>query len=144
MDLSKVTAGATFRAGVWAFMKNGQPVWAELKGKTSQGAEHNRVLWRVPGASVNQTWINAGKYEQTIPYSYLKDLGHDTDLELHYKLALTSSQVEADAIVGPVKAYKIKAVEDVKPEITSVKDSKGVEIVHDGGTVDPVVTLTGT
>lgn len=144
LDLSKVTAGATFRAGVWAFMKNGQPVWAELKGKTSQGAEHNRVLWRVPGASVNQTWINAGKYEQVIPYSYLKDLGHDTDLELHYKLALTLSQVEADAIVGPVKAYKIKAVEDVKPDISSVKDSQGVEIPKNTVTLDTSIKLTGT
>ncbi|PYC14432.1 hypothetical protein DMX02_25390 [Pseudomonas jessenii] len=144
LDLSKVTAGATFRAGVWPFMKAGQPVWLVLKGKNAQGNEHDRVVWKVPGSAVNQTWINAGKYEQVIPYSYLKDLGHDTDLELHYKLALTLSQVEADAIVGPVKTYKVKAVEDVKPEITSMKDSKGAEIVHDGGTVDPVVTLTGT
>ncbi len=127
LDLSKVTAGATFRAGVWAFMKNGQPVWAELKGKTSQGAEHNRVLWRVPGASVNQTWINAGKYEQAIPYSYLKDLGHDTDLELHYKLALTLSQVEADAIVGPVKTYKIKALPTpLKPFIKEAAGSNSL------------------
>ncbi|VVN29146.1 hypothetical protein PS619_04727 [Pseudomonas fluorescens] len=144
LDLSKVTAGATFRAGVWAFMKAGHPVRLVLKGKNAQGNEHDRVVWKVPGSAVYQAWIDTGKYEQVIPYSYLKDLGHDTDLELHYKLALTSSQVEADAIVGPVKTYKVKAVEDVKPEITSVKDSKGAEIVHDGGTVDPVVTLTGT
>ncbi|WP_174823917.1 hypothetical protein, partial [Pseudomonas moraviensis] len=109
LDLSKVTAGATFRAGVWAFMKDRQPVWAVLKGKTAQGAEHNHVLWRVPGASVNQDWINAGKYEQAVPYSYLKDLGHDTDLEIHFKAALTLSQVEADAIDGPVKRYRVKA-----------------------------------
>ncbi|WP_176470122.1 hypothetical protein [Pseudomonas sp. Irchel s3f10] len=144
LDVTQLSAGATFRAGVWAFMKTGHPVWLVLKGKNAQGNEHDRVVWKVPGSAVYQAWIDTGKYEQVIPYSYLKDLGHDTDLELHYKLALTLSQVEADAIVGPVKAYKIKAVEDVKPEITSVKDSKGAEIVHDGGTVDPVVTLTGT
>ncbi|MBY8933055.1 hypothetical protein J1G32_01870, partial [Pseudomonas fluorescens] len=144
LDVTQLSAGATFRAGVWAFMKTGHPVWLVLKGKNAQGNEHNRVLWKVPGSAVYQAWIDTGKYEQAIPYSYLKELGHDTDLELHYKLALTSSQVEADAIVGPVKAYTIKAVEDVKPDISSVKDSKGAEIVHDGGTVDPVVTLTGT
>ncbi|WP_460372087.1 Ig-like domain-containing protein [Pseudomonas sp. Tul1A2] len=145
LDVTQLAAGGTFRAGVWAFMKNGQPVWAELKGKTSQGAEHNRVLWRVPGASVNQTWINAGKYEQVIPYSYLKDLGHDTDLELHYKLALTLSQVEADAIVGPVKIYKVKALEDVKPAITKVNGSpSGVEVPPDETSVETGVILTGT
>jgi len=108
LDLSKVTAGATLRAGVWAFMKHGQPVWAALIGKTAQGAAHNHVIWRVPGSSVSQTWINAGKYEQAVPYSYLKDLGHGSDLEIHLKAALTLSEVEADAIVGPVKRYRVK------------------------------------
>ncbi|VVN31126.1 hypothetical protein PS619_04828 [Pseudomonas fluorescens] len=144
LDLSKVTAGGTFRAGVWAFMKQGHPVWAELKGKTAQGAEHNRVLWRVPGAAVNQTWINAGKYEQAVPYSYLKDLGHESDLEIHFKVALTLSQVEADAIVGPVKRYRIKAIEEVVPTIDSIKgSSRNEEIPHGGLTVETAVTLTG-
>ncbi|WP_434768862.1 Ig-like domain-containing protein [Pseudomonas triticicola] len=143
LDLSKVTAGATFRAGVWAFMKDRQPVWAELKGKTAQGAAHNHVIWRVPGAAVNQDWINAGKYEQTVPYSYLKDLGHDSDLEIHFKAALTLSQVEADAIDGPVKRYRVKAVEDVAPTIDSVQDSKGQPITNGGITVDTAVTLSG-
>jgi hypothetical protein len=143
LDLSKVTAGATFRAGVWAFMKPGQSVWAELKGKTAQGAAHNHVIWRVPGAAVNQTWINAGKYEQAVPYSYLKDLGHDSDLEIHFKAALTLSQVEAEAIDGPVKRYRVKAVEDVAPTIESVKDSKQQEIDDGGITVDTSVTLSG-
>ncbi|WP_457466258.1 hypothetical protein, partial [Pseudomonas sp. SDT291_1_S447] len=70
MDLSKVTAGATFRAGVWAFMKTGQPVRLVLKGKNAQGNEHDRVVWKVPGSAVYQAWIDTGKYEQVIPYSY--------------------------------------------------------------------------
>ncbi|MCP1475053.1 hypothetical protein ABIA54_000855 [Pseudomonas sp. EB276 TE3739] len=37
-----------------------------------------------------------------------------------------------------------REVEDLKPEVTSVKDSMNAEIPHNGGTVDPVVTLTGT
>lgn len=144
LDLSKVTAGATFRAGVWAFMKHGQPVWAELKGKTAQGAAHNHVIWRVPGAAVNQTWIDAGKYEQAVPYSYLKDLGHDSDLEIHFKAALTLSQVEADAIVGPVKRYRVKAVEDVAPTIDSVTATDDGKEISDGSTiVETDVTLTG-
>lgn len=144
LDLSKVTAGATFRAGVWAFMKDRQPVWAVLKGKTAQGAEHNHVLWRVPGAQVNQAWINAGKYEQAVPYSFLKDLDHDTDLEIHFKAALTLSQVEADAIVGPVKRYRVKAVEDVAPTITLVKGSpSGKEILHGGVTVETAAAVSG-
>jgi hypothetical protein len=126
LDLSKVTAGATFRAGVWAFIKSGQPVWAELKGKTAQGAAHDRAIWTVPGSSVNQTWINAGKFDRAVPFSYLKELGHDTYLEIDFKVALTLSQVEEEAIAGPVKRYRVKAIEDVKPAITRAEDSKGI------------------
>jgi hypothetical protein len=144
LDLSKVTAGATVRAGVWAFIKAGQPVWLTLKGKNAQGGEHNHVVWKVPGAAVNQTWINEGKYDQPVPYTYFKDLAHGTELELHFKAALTSSQVEADAIVVPVKRYRVKAVEDVKPVIGSVIDSKGVAIPQNGLTVDSSVKVSGT
>ena len=123
LDVTQLSAGATFRAGVWAFMKTGHPVWLVLKGKNAQGNEHDRVLWKVPGSAVYQAWIDTGKYEQVIPYSYLKDLGHDTDLELHYKLALTLSQVEADAIVGPIKTYTIKAF--ATPLQPSLKEAAG-------------------
>ncbi|WP_207865923.1 hypothetical protein [Pseudomonas sp. 58(2021)] len=118
LDLSDVTEGGTLRAGIWAFMKAGQPVWLELKGKTATDKEHNRQVWNVPGASVNQKWINDGEYFQDVPYSYLKELGNDSVLELHYKLALTMSQVKADAIDGPVKRYRIKSVGAVKASVS--------------------------
>ncbi|OOH79850.1 hypothetical protein BOW65_12795 [Pseudomonas koreensis] len=145
LDLSKVTAGATFRAGVWAFIKSGQPVWAELKGKTAQGAAHDRAIWTVPGSSVNQTWINAGKFDRAVPFSYLKELGHDTYLEIVFKVALTLSQVEEEAIAGPVKRYRVKAVEDVVPIIDSVKGSSRNEDIPAGGyTVETAIFLSGT
>ncbi|MFJ2426247.1 hypothetical protein [Pseudomonas sp. NPDC087804] len=144
LDLSKVTAGATVRAGVWAFIKAGQPLWLMLKGKNAQGNDHNHEVWKVPGAAVNQDWINGGKYDQPVPYTYFKDLAHGTELELHFKAALTSSQVEADAIVVPVKRYRVKAVEDVKPVIGSVIDSKGVATPQNGLTVDSSVKVSGT
>ncbi|MBY8938426.1 hypothetical protein, partial [Pseudomonas fluorescens] len=39
LDVTQLSAGATFRAGVWAFMKTGHPVWLVLKGKNAQGNE---------------------------------------------------------------------------------------------------------
>ena len=144
LDISKVTAGATVSAGVWAFIQVGQPVWLVLMGTNTQGAEHNLVVWKVPGAGVNAGWISAGKFDQGVYYDYFKALADGSDLKLHFKAALTSSQVEADAIVAPVKTYRIKAVADVKPVITSIKDSKGAEILHGGTTVDTRVILTGT
>jgi hypothetical protein len=101
-------------------------------------------VWKVPGAAVNQDWINGGKYDQPVPYTYFKDLAHGTELELHFKAALTSNQVEADAIVAPLRSYRVKAVEDVKPVIGSVIDSKGVAIPQNGLTVDSSVKVSGT
>ncbi|MGG7675560.1 hypothetical protein ACQ4OE_24255, partial [Pseudomonas sp. WC2] len=142
LDLSTVETGGTFRAGVWSFMKAGQPVWAELKGKTAQGAAHNRVIWGGAGSAVDQNWINTGKYEQAVPYSYLKDLGHDTELEIHFKVALTTSQVEADAIVGPVKKYRIKALDLRQP---AIKEASGADLepVNAIDTLTAVVDYTG-
>lgn len=144
LDISKLTAGATVSAGVWAFIMAGQPVWLVLMGTNAQGEQHNLVVWKVPGAAVNAGWISAGKFNQGVFYDYFKELADGSDLELHFKAALTSSQVEADAIVAPVKIYRIKAVADVKPVIASVIDSKGIAIPQDGLTVDTNITLSGT
>ncbi|MBN3865798.1 YncE family protein, partial [Pseudomonas frederiksbergensis] len=145
LDLSKVTTGATIQAGVWAFIKAGQPVRLTLKGKKAGGLAHDLEVWKVPGAAVNQGWIDNGKFDRAVPHSYLKDLANKSTLELHFKAALTTSQVEADAIVAPVKTYTIKAVEDVKPAITSIQDfPSGDKIPAGGSTVGKALTLTGT
>jgi YVTN family beta-propeller protein len=44
----------------------------------------------------------------------------------------------------PVRTYTIKAIEDVRPEITRVEDSKGNEILPGGTTGDTSITLEGT
>jgi hypothetical protein len=144
LDISKLTAGATVSAGVWAFIQVGHPVWLVLIGTNAQGEQHNLVVWKVPGAAVNAGWISAGKYNQGVSYDYFKELADGSNLELHFKAALTSSQVEADAIVAPVKTYRVKAVADVKPVITSVIDSKGIAIPQNSLTVDPNVKVSGT
>ncbi|MGF6518288.1 hypothetical protein ABH912_005754 [Pseudomonas sp. BT76 TE3572] len=145
LDLSQVTTNRTLRAGVWAFIADKQPVWLVLKGRKADGTVHNHTMWRVPGAAVNPTWLASGRYEQAVPYSYLKDLGHDTQLELHFKAGLTKSQVESEAIVAPVREYTVKAFVEVRPTIDSVTGSpSGVDIPEGGTTVETAVTLTGT
>ncbi|MFJ4544701.1 hypothetical protein ACIP1X_13960 [Pseudomonas sp. NPDC088885] len=145
LDISKLTAGATISAGVWAFIQVGQPVWLVLIGTNTQGAEHTLVVWKVPGAAVNAGWISAGKYNQGVYYDFFKDLADGSNLELHFKAALTSSQVETDAIVAPVKRYRVKGVEDVKPTISSVKGSpSGIEIPEGATTYETSVILSGT
>ncbi|KAE9643251.1 hypothetical protein [Pseudomonas sp. PB106] len=107
LDVTNVTEGATVLARDWAFIALNQRVKLELKGKTAAGAEHNLLLLPWPGSYVNQDWLNAGEFQYALPYSYLTELGHGTALELHFKAALTLSEEEADAIVAPLKTYRI-------------------------------------
>ncbi|MBX9410658.1 hypothetical protein K5E40_34105, partial [Pseudomonas baetica] len=122
LDLSKVTSGATVVAGVWAFIAVNQRVKLELKGTKSNGDDFHFVRWPWPSSYVNQNWINASRYSYQVPYDLLKDLANDSKLELHFKAALTLSRVEEEAILAPVKAYTIKAL-DLK--VPSIKEASG-------------------
>ncbi|MDD1005560.1 hypothetical protein, partial [Pseudomonas sp. TNT2022 ID642] len=122
LDLSKVTSGATVVAGVWAFIAVNQRVKLELKGTKSNGDDFHFVRWPWPSSYVNQNWINASRYTYQVPYDLLKDLANDSKLELHFKAALTLSRVEEEAILAPVKAYTIKAL-DLK--VPSIKEASG-------------------
>jgi hypothetical protein len=144
LDLSKVTAGATIVSGIWAFIAVQQRVKLTLTGKKNNGEALNLDVWPWPSSNVNQNWIDSGRYAYTLAYNDIKDLADGTDLELHFKAALSLSPTETDAIIAPVKRYKILAVEDLKPTITSVKDSKGIEIEQNGVTTDPNIKVSGT
>jgi hypothetical protein len=144
LDLSKVTAGATIVSGIWAFIAVQQRVKLTLTGKKNNGEALNLDVWPWPSSNVNQNWIDSGRYAHTLAYNDIKDLADGTDLELHFKAALSLSPTETDAIIAPVKRYKILAVEDLKPTITSIKDSKGIAIPQNSFTVDPNVKVSGT
>ena len=61
------------------------------------------------------------------------------------KTRIDRSSDKSKAVTFPVRTYTIKAVEDVKPQITSVKGSpSGDEIPEGDTTVETAVTLTGT
>jgi hypothetical protein len=143
LDVSKLTAGATVRCLVWPLIEFGQPVWLHLRGKNASGGEHNITLLQHPTNAVHQAWLNAGYYNASVLYSYLKDLGDGSVLEVWFTAALDKGTDESKAVRFPVRRYAVKALVDEKPTIT-VKDSKGVEIPNGGTTADTNVTLTGT
>ncbi len=144
LDLSKITAGGTIKAGVWAFIAPNQRVKLVLKGRKNNGDEFNQVIWPWPSSYVNQNWITAGEFTYPLAYDDVKDLAHDSQFEMHFKAALTLSQVEADAIDGPVKRYRVKAVEDVAPMIDLIVATDNGEEIAEGATiVKTAVTLSG-
>lgn len=59
---------------------------------------------------MNSTWFNQGWWESGISYaSYLKELGDNTKLTLHFKAALGTGITEANAIIFPVVEYTVKS-----------------------------------
>jgi hypothetical protein len=122
LDLSKVTAGATIVSGVWAFIAVNHKVKLMITGTKNNGEALNQVVWPWPSSHVNQNWVNSGRYAHTLAYNYINDLADGSRLELHFKAALTLSQVEAEAIDAPVKVYMIRALDLKEPRIKEASD----------------------
>jgi hypothetical protein len=142
-DVSKLTANATYRMGVWPLIATGQYVWLRLKGTNADGSDYNLQIHTAPGSMVSAQWINQGYYERSIAFAGLRNLKDGSPLTMEFKAAFGKSTDESEAVVFPVRTYTIKAIEDVRPEITRVEDSKGNEILPDGTTGDTTIKLEG-
>ena len=142
-DVSKLTANATYRMGVWPLIATGQYVWLRLKGTNADGSNYNLQIHTAPGSMVSAQWINQGYYERSIAFAGLRNLKDGSPLTMEFKAAFGKSTDESEAVVFPVRTYTIKAFEDVRPEITRVEDSKGNEILPGATTVDTSIKLEG-
>ncbi|MBC3362757.1 Ig-like domain-containing protein [Pseudomonas sp. SWRI154] len=111
LDLGTVTSGGTIRVGVWPLIAAGQYVWLRLKGRKADGTAHDLTL--APGSRVSQGWVDQGYALSTAPYSYLQDLGNDTQLDLEFKVTLDRSQDEAEAVTLPLRSYSIRVALDL-------------------------------
>ncbi|MCS3515860.1 hypothetical protein [Pseudomonas grimontii] len=153
LDLSSGTANRTLRVGTWPFITSGKPVWMELRGFKANGTAHNLPIWNGGSKQTNSTWVSQGWWEYVISYaSYLKELGHNTKLTLHFKAALRAGITEADAIVFPVVEYTVLGIPVVafKEEFTeqpatiisvgSVLTLPTMRVEHLLGTLDAYLT----
>ncbi|MHC8349469.1 hypothetical protein ACYZT7_08850 [Pseudomonas sp. RT4P38] len=138
------TKNATIHASLHTLIEAGQPCWLSLEGKKPDGSAHNLALWNGLPAQTNVNWIKQGYWPAALANGYLKQLGHGTPLTIKFKVSLDKSNDPATATVFPDRQYTVKALVELKPGITSVKDSKNVEIPNAGITVDTTVTLSGT
>ena len=143
LDVGSLTGNGVARMGVWPFIALGQPVWLALSGTNADGSIYRKEPWKMPGAATNSTWINQGFYTAAIPLAELQNLKHGSELSMQFKAGLGGSQVESEAVSFPVRSYTVNAVEDVKPRIASIEDSKGTEIPDGGTTIETSVVLTG-
>lgn len=134
---------ASVRMGDWPLIALDQYVWLHLYGINADGSAYVREIWSAPTAFTNDDWIADGFFTFPLPADELKALQDGSSLALAFKAALGQSTVESEAVEFPVRTYTIRALVEVRPDITRVEGSKG-EISEGGETEDTTITLTGT
>jgi len=142
-NVGNLTSNATYRMGVWPLIATGQYVWLRLKGTNADGSNYNLQIHTAPGSMVSDKWLEQGYYERSIAFAGLRNLKDGSPLTMEFKAAFGKSTDESEAVVFPVRTYTIKAIEDVRPDITRVEDSKGNEILPGATTFDTTVTFKG-
>ncbi|WP_367256573.1 Ig-like domain-containing protein [Pseudomonas sp. stari2] len=147
LDLEAIKSSATLRALGWPLIALKQWVWLRFKGTLNDNTPYDKAFWAQPGPVTNSGWITNDYYDSGVSATILnelKNLKDGSSFSIEFKAALGGSQIEVEAVSFPLRTYTIKAIADVKPVITRAEDSKGVEILPGGFTVDPAVTLIGT
>jgi hypothetical protein len=139
LNVQDLTADARILAVKWPLFKLGQPIWVTCKGFDNNG---NPISTDVKSGEPNDS---ADGVSVQAPVSWLKALKDGSALTVECAVSLDGSRDKTRAVLLPLRAYTVKAVEDVKPEITEARDSKGVIPPNgDGVTFDTEVTLTGS
>jgi hypothetical protein len=140
LDVNALTGAERTRTGKWVLIALNQKIWMRYSGINADNTAYESKPY--DGASVPQAGLD-GMHPLT-PRADLRLLKHGSDLHIEVKIGFDDSTEESKAIRLPKRTYKINAVEDVKPVITRIADSKDVEILPGGITVDTAVKLTGT
>ena len=124
LDVSTLTTNLECRMGDWPFIKSGQPVWLAVQSTNNNGSPFLKLLWKVPGAAVNPTWISQRYYSAPpLALSDVRNLKDGCELTMTFKVGSDLSQVEDEATVAPVRTYTIKAF--ATPLQPSLKEAAG-------------------
>ncbi|MCW0921818.1 beta-propeller fold lactonase family protein, partial [Pseudomonas sp. RG1] len=115
LDITALVNGASIRTNIWPLGAVGQPVGLELQGEKTDGTQHNSVLLTIDKNTVDQAWLDQGYYTVTAPYSYFKDLAHDSELKVVLKASLDTINV----VIFPVRVYSISTKQFGVPSFTN-------------------------
>jgi len=143
-DVSRLAGDATLRVGRWPMIEVGQPVWLKLEGTKADASSYTKAIWQGGSDTTNPVWVDQGFYTApVIPISELQGLRDGSELRVIFKAGLDGNQVETNAVMFMPKVYRVRAVVDIKPIISNVRDSSG-DVSNGGTTLDTRVTLAGS
>jgi hypothetical protein len=139
LDVQDLTADARILAVKWPLFKLGQPIWLTCKGFDNNG---NPISTDVKSGEPNGS---ANGLSELAPVDWLKDLKDGTELRVECAVNLDGIKNKVTAVALPTRIYTVHAVEDIKPEITSVLGlPSNKPILPNGQTTETTVFLSGT
>ncbi|WP_339505502.1 hypothetical protein [Pseudomonas sp. RL_105y_Pfl2_101] len=146
LDVAALTSNATVRIDSWPLIAQGQYVWLSVKGKNKDDTDYDLPLWSSTlGSRVSAGWVSSGFATNTVPLNDLHGLRDGSALTVEFKATLNQSTDEGQAITFPLRTYTVRAIEWIKPVISSVKGQpSNAEIPNGGNTVETSVILSGT
>nr|WP_315446271.1 hypothetical protein [uncultured Pseudomonas sp.] len=139
LDVTALPAGGSTRIARWPLIAVGQTLWLRFSGTKADGSAYTSAPY--VATPLTTEGLPTGVRPYTPDLSGLKD---GSSLRVEFRVGFDRNTDETKAVTFPSRVYNVKAVQDVKPVISTVKDSKGEDIPHEGGTVDPKIKLTGT
>ncbi|PYC22496.1 hypothetical protein DMX02_11415 [Pseudomonas jessenii] len=137
LDVTKLTGTEHLRIVKWPLQAAGQRKWLRYDGFDKNGNAINQVIWQ--GEAHN---LDNGLAE-VAPIAWLRGLKDRSELTITFKVNFDQVANGATVATFPLREYTVKALVELKPEITSVRDSER-EIPNNGTTTDNTITLTGT
>ena len=136
LDLNSFAGDTEAWIKAWRGIALWQPSWLWCNGRTSSGATVTLPIYQgVPIGSV-------GDQSGVVTRAFLDQLADGSPINVLAAVNFDGVANEATAVKFPVRTYTVRALILIRPEITSVMDSKG-EIPPDGYTFDTSVTVSG-
>lgn len=138
LDATELVATDALTIAQWPGQETGQFVWLRYDGIAQNGIATELVVFR------GTAHPSASGLHSPVAIQWLNTLKDGEKVTVTFKVNFAKVAEESTAVSFPVRTYTVRTVEDVKPAITSVKDSKGVDIPNGASTVDTAVILRGT
>ena len=141
LDVTTLPSDARTRIARWPQIAVGQKLWLSYAGTNADDTPYAAQTYDATPVPIEG--LPGGMYPNA-PVAQLRGLKDGSTLRIEFKVTFDGSTDESTAVLFPIRIYTVKALVALKPEITSVKDSKGVEIPDGHTTVDSTVKLAGT
>ncbi|MBC3372492.1 YncE family protein [Pseudomonas sp. SWRI92] len=142
LDLSSFTGDARVTVAPWPLIAAGQRVWLRCEGTANDGTPHVITQWISSGVTAGE--VTAG-LSKGISRTELEKLRDGSALKVVLEVTFNRSSNQSEAVAFPVRTYTVKAIELIKPVISSVKGQpSNDEIPNGGNTVETSVILSGT